>query len=457
MMTSRNTLPLDALSLSRRRFLVGAAATAGVTASGLALPSLAASAAAGGLTTVTPRQADSLLDSFGVVIHPSWGDTVYADHDALLTWLLKLRIRHVRTRLTLQPEVLSLFEKLAKNGIKVNAVCGVRGDAQPMDALMKAVANRYADPASVFSAFEGINEPNNDGVPWIDETRSKMRDLFDARKRHGLTAIPILAPALARVNSGGVEGDTTLEQAQNLGDMSAWVTGGTMHIYPRALPPSSGIDYFTQCAQEVAGRKPITVTEGGYFTAPDYRGGARRVSGAVAAAYGPQKILEHMLAGNTRFFRYEFLEKPTGRSWDRLATFGMLRTDSSQWRPKPEFGSTRRLLAKFDDRGRGFAPAPLTYGLSNAPKALKSAVFAKRDGTHLLALWLDRPIWDPEAQKLLVGSTKDRLGGVTLELGSAREGVVSHVVDHKSLKRFSSSKVTVPLTSGVTVVKLLPS
>ena len=454
MTISRTLFAHDEPTFGRRRFMLGTAAVAGVAASGLALPS---GAVAGGLSTVRPAMADTLLDSFGVVIHPSWKETEYADHDAILTWLLKLRIRHVRTRLTPQKPVLAFFKKLGANGIKVNAVCGALGDPQTMDSLMKAVADNFPEPTAVFSAFEGINEPNNDGVPWIDETRAKTQALYEARQKYGLTAIPIIAPALARVSGGGVEGNDTFTQAQNLGDMSEWLDGGTMHVYPRALPPSNGIDYFTSCARQVAGSKPITVTEGGYFTAKNYSGGARRVSSGVAAAYGPQKLLEHLRAGNTRYFRYELLEKPTGRSWDRLATFGMLRTDSSTWRPKPEFDSTRRLLARFRDPGPAFTPAPLTFGLSGGPSSLRSMVFAKRDGTHLVALWLDKPIWDPDRERLTVSGIADRLATVTLDLGSARDGVVSHVVTGSKRKVFGrTTSVNVPLTAGVTVVRLRP-
>ncbi len=455
MTNSRIHAQLATPALSRRNLILGAAATAGVSATGVGIPW---SASAASLSTVTPRMADSVPDAFGVVLHPSWADSPYADFDALLHWLVKLRIRHVRTRLTPLTHVLRLFDRLAANGIKVNAVCGALGDPQTMDSLMKKVADYFPRPADVFSAFEGINEPNNDGRPWIEETRQKTQDLYDARRKYGLTAIPIIAPALARVNGGEVEGDTTLEQAQNLGSMAGWVDGGTMHVYPRALPPSSDIDYFTECAQVVAGDKPITVTEGGYFTAPDYVGGARRVSEGVASAYGPQKIFEHLVAGNVRYFRYEFLEKPRGTSWDRLATFGMLRTRSSSWEPKPEFGATRRLLQKFSDPGRAFTPAALTYGLGTGPRGMKSALFAKRDGTHLLALWLDTPIWDPEAERLTIKSIGTKVGQVRLDLGSARDGVVTHLVDHTRRTTFTRAKsVDVPLTAGVTVVKLLPS
>ena len=67
--------------MSRRGLLFGAAATAGLTMSGLAVPTSASGAA---LTTVTPGMADRVVDSFGVVLHPSWADTPYADFDDFL-------------------------------------------------------------------------------------------------------------------------------------------------------------------------------------------------------------------------------------------------------------------------------------------------------------------------------------------------------------------------------------
>ena len=66
-------------------------------------------------------------------------------------------------------------------------------------SLMRAIERRYPQPGHVFSAFENIDEPNNDGVRWVEETgRRAYRELHAARRHFGFGHVPIAAPALAR-------------------------------------------------------------------------------------------------------------------------------------------------------------------------------------------------------------------------------------------------------------------
>jgi len=405
-------------------------------------------------TPVTPASADALVESFGVVTHLNFQNTVYGQHAQVVDWLSRLGVRHIRSRLTPLRAVMDTFETLSGQGIKINATCGALGDPQTMDSLMKAVRTRFANPESVFSAFEGINEPNNNGVPWVEETRRKTRDLFKARAAHGLTGIPIIAPALARVTSGGVEGGNTAGQADQLGDLTDAIDYGNMHVYPRGLQPSSDLDYFRTASREVCGNLPILCTEGGYFNAMDYQGGAKPVPEDVAAAYTPQQILEHWKAGTKRFFRYELLDEPNVSSTDREGTFGLLNTGST-WTPKAAFAPTRQLLRTFSDPGPAFTPAKLELALTDGPSDLRSAVFAKRDGTHLIALWLDRPIYDPRQEALVATSLAAPLETVQLTLGSPRDVTVQRLTNLAWSAHYSGLQSRqIDLTAGVTVLTL---
>jgi len=402
-----------------------------------------------------PAQADELVGSFGIGVHLNFRGSVYSRHNEVRRWLRHLGVRHVRTRLSVIPEALDSFAELARDGIKIQGVCGAFGDDQPMDELMASVRRRFTRPERVFSAFEGINEPNNNGVVWITETREKTQALHAARQAYGLTRIPILAPALASVPSGGVEGDTTLDQAQQLGNMQDRVDFGNMHVYPRGLQPSSEIDYFRSCSSFVTGPLPIMCTEGGYFTAMDYQGGAHPVPESVAAAYAPQAVLEHWLAGTKRFFRYELLDEPDAGTTDREGTLGMISTTGGVWRPKQDFRTVRRLLAAFRDPGPSFQPRRCTLSLNDSPDDLRHAVFAKRNGSHVLALWLDRPIYDPSERRLLVKDLAQPLTSVRLDLGQRRDVKIVHLADLTSpARRTTDRRLRVRLTSGVTLVTI---
>ncbi len=438
-------------TLPSRRAVLQAAGAAGV-----ALPFMASGTPAYGVPMrLAARASDNVVNSYGVVIHSHWAHSVYGDDDRVRRWLDDLGVRHVRTRLGDRDSMMEIFSALHRSNIKVNGVCGEMGDnSDTAMSIMSTVERHFRHPERVFSAFENVNEPNNDGRAWVEETRRRARELKAARDHFGFK-VPILAPSLAEVTSGGVEGGDTLGQAKVLGDLHHLVDRGNMHVYSRALPPHRAIKQFVRPARIVAGRKPIICTEGGYFTALDYQGSSFPVSPEVAAAYGPQSLFEHMNHGVRRFFRYELLDEPSGTSWDREASLGLLRT-GDRWRPKPEYRTLRRMLHMFRDRGPAFEPDPLNVAFRNAPGGLRHAVFQKRDGTHLLALWLGREIWDPPGRRLKVRHLDATMGTVGLRLDRPRPVTVSRFVGEPN-DRGRTDSVRIPLKPGVTVVELGPA
>lgn len=431
------------------------------TGTGLSLLGVPVLAGCSGRATtrvsMVPDQADALVDAFGVVTHFHFGTSGYAQVDRVVPVLADLGVRHVRNRLSPQPDVLDAFEQLGDLGIRVHAVCGAREDrSESMAELMRLVVARFPDPLAVFSAFEGINEPNNDGVPWVADTRGRTRQLRRARDARGLEAIPIVAPALARVSGGGISGADTYEQAGALGDLTDAVDVGNIHVYPRGLQPSQDIDYFVRCAERVSPGLPIMCTEGGYFTAEDYEGGAFAVPRAVAAAYTPQMLLEHWRAGHRRFFRYELLDDP-GAQAERESSFGMVEVvepdSTGPPSPKPDFVAMQRLITIFSDPGEPFEPRPVSYEIEG-PDDLRSAVFARRDGGVLLCLWLDRPVYDTRA-RVLQGRLTEPYDVVNVTLGADRDVVVESLVrPGDELARGTTSTVEIELPAGVTVITL---
>lgn len=400
-----------------------------------------------------PRPADSLVDAFGVVTHVHFDGTAYADHTAVLSWLKRLGVRHVRNRVTTDPAVLDAFAAMAEAGIGLQAVCGRLGDPQPMRELLDALAARVR-PDSI-TALEAINEPNNQGRTWVAETRDKTRELHDARAAAGLTAVPLVAPALARVDAGGVEGASTREQARSLGDLRPWVDYGNIHVYSRGWQPTVDLAYFTQCAREVTGDLPIVCSETGYFTAADYRGPAEAVPLRVAGAYGPQALMEHLWAGERRMFRYELFDEPGVSTYDREASFGMvLPVDegvTTTYFPKPDFAPMQRLLRLFADPGPPFRPQRLEIRLLDQPPDLKRLVFARRDGRVLICLWRDTPVYDPEKH---VMTDQGRHDHVSIGLDRPREATVHRLTSGTSESFDPEARHAISLDPGVTVVSL---
>ena len=400
------------------------------------------------------QPADSLVDFVGVNTHLNFRTAIYGNTGRVVEALQELGVRHIRDHVVRDPVVVKVFKELARSGIRVQGVCGALTDPETMDEVLGGVAANFRRPERVFSAFEGINEPNNDGPPWIAETRRKSIALFNARRRFGLQEIPILAPALAEVARGGPQGGNTLGQAARLGSLRRYVDFGNMHVYPRGLPPSSAMDYFRSAARHVSRDLPIWCTEGGYFNAMEFRGGANPVPEAVSAAYAPQQILTHVKQGTRRFYRYELLDEPNPTPTDREGTLGMIRTDNPTWTAKPDFAPVQHLLATMADPGRLFATRPLEMSLTNRPARLRGMAFAKRDGTHVLALWRDVELWDTDRERLTVPSLTRPLASVDLTLGSRRRVEVQHLTTLGRSTVERTRRTRIGLTAGVTLVSI---
>ena len=172
------------------------------------------------LESLVPAPADALVDAFGVVIHLQFLDSVYADHGQVEYWLSLLGVRHVRNRLSPQPEVLDAFSGSRLPGSGCRA-CAERSETpSPWTCSWPRRAD-FPDPTQLFSAFEGINEPNNSGVPWVDETRSQGASSSSGPATTDWSMIPIVAPRWRGSTAAGAEGADTLEQAGNLGRPAA--------------------------------------------------------------------------------------------------------------------------------------------------------------------------------------------------------------------------------------------
>jgi hypothetical protein len=347
--------------------------------------------------------------------HFDFQGSVYGAETRVADMLLNLGVRHVRNRYRPGlPALQYAFPRLAANGCQVDAICGVYGDAsQPtMAELMNSLVAEFgSDASTVFSSLEGINEPNNDGTRWVDETRRMQAQLWAARNaRVQTSSIPVLGPGLARRIDGRAYGMTNDERTrldyQQLGDLTAYCTRGNIHVYPDDAEPSDEIDKFMGWATVPFGDHRVTCTEGGYWNhlgadgtrnvIPNYTGGARAVPEDVAALYTPRHLCEHYLRGN-RFFSYQLLDQTVNDTFDRGAHFGLARTD---YTPKPAFVAMRRLLDLVGDRSATsfdaptFKPTGLAYRVSGQGGDYRSLLLQRSTGKHLLIMWRDVQLYD---------------------------------------------------------------
>jgi hypothetical protein len=342
-------------------------------------------------------QAEKLADSFGVNVHLNFDTGVYGHQPAVVARVIELGARHIRTRLVLQmSEVRRSMRALASHHCRVNATCQLFGDAgQPSNRELMREVVRYmgGDARHVFSSFEGINEPNNDGVPWVHRTRATTIDLWRQAKSHQATRdIPLIGPALA--DTWNLKKDY-----QRLGDLSRYTDLGSIHLYPRGTSPSILIDEHSGYARATFGRQPIVCTEGGYNNALNQTNG-RPVPEAVAGIYAPRQLLEHFIRGN-RFFNYELLDDvdPHRRDWQsNFGLVGVGRGHPSAWRNKPAFRAMRNLLDIVGDRGHSFRPSGLSMNVRGGGPELRTVLLQKRSGAHYLCIWRDVTVYNPQTR-----------------------------------------------------------
>ncbi|WP_164519487.1 hypothetical protein [Nocardioides ferulae] len=387
------------MSRGRRRSLAGLCllATAALaltlvapTSAGAARQSSAATTAPA-MSTVPARPADSLVEAFGVNTHFAYLDTPYAEADRLLEALTELGVRHLRDRMFLQrPWFFETLRELGAAGLRFDLIMARPGSWETPERLVEAIAAEF--PQGVVESLEGANEWNINelaDLDWVTELRTHQQQVWQAARAEPATAdLPILAPALG-LRSGFTE----------LGDLGLFSDYGNVHLYPGGRRPSHLIDQMLAAERIVVPGQPVFVTEGGYHDAMSTESGHRPTPESVIASYLPRLLLEHYGREVVRFYAYELVDqRPDTEGADHEASFGLLRHDLT---PKPSFHAMRRLLDLVEDPGPAFEPEALTVGVDGAPRDLRYVLVQQRDGEHVLLLWRDVAVYDPQTTERL--------------------------------------------------------
>ncbi len=432
------------VGLSRRAgtaLALGLVGVAGVTPV-LAARSGSDPASTATLAAVAPRPADSVSASYGVVVHLIGDKGVYGDEQRVADVLSDLGARHVRTRMYAdRPKLVEALTALHDRGIGADLVMGNPTAVDPPAALVRAVA---ALPPGTVDSLEGANEWNLSGRPdWVAELRAHQAALWAAAKADPATAaLPVLAPAL------GMDRDYSA-----LGDLSAVSDAGNLHLYPGGRAPSSRLDAALENERAVVGDAPVVATETGYHNALASVEPHVPTPEDVAGTYAPRLVLEHLARGVQRVYTYElFDERPDPAHTDREANFGLVRHDGTT---KPAYRTTKALLALTADPGPAFRTAPLDYEVRGATPDVRQLLLQKRDGSYVLLLWRDVPVWDRTTRTPLavdpvpVTVALGRPADVALRSPSAGTGVLR---DERAVRTS-----TVPLAGDVVALTVAPT
>jgi hypothetical protein len=212
------------------------------------------------------------------------------------------------------------------------------------------------------------------------------------------------------------------------------------------LAPAPGADYHTDtinlqgqcpgCGRDLgAGDAAVQVTEVAVGAG---------VPDAVAARYLPRLLLANAgLAVRT------YLD---GRG-DADTGPGLLDPAGS---PTPAYHAVAGLVALLGDRGRQFEPDRLAFRLSGATDQVQHRLLQKANGHFWLALWVEKPGWDPATGRELPVPAQQ----VTLTLEDQVAGATAYVpelgTDPERSFAGGLDQVELEVTDRVLLLELLP-
>jgi hypothetical protein len=343
--------------------------------------------------TETPRPADSLVDSMGVNVHMTYGNTAYGNIAAVRTMLQALGLRHVRdggkylSDLAYNQYEFGAYGNVSSLGIGFDLILTFEAsmDPNPMtESDLNALRALASTNSVTIDSLEGPNEIDIQGDKnWVSDTRSFMQSVSSANSETtSFPKVPLLGPTLA-----GASNDWVL-----LGNLTAYENIGNIHPYANTQYPSYNFPLNLANERNVSGSQTIYVTESGWSNAMKATDGSPNVTEQVAGCYVGRLFLETLLWNWPRTYVYELVDEQNDPDLTNTQDhFGLFRYDYSA---KPAATVVQNMVALMSDKGYNFTPQPLSYSLSTPSSAVHHLLFQKHDGSYWLALWQEVSGWN---------------------------------------------------------------
>jgi hypothetical protein len=412
-MTSWTKTLVNEASLSRRQMLISAVSASVSTA---AWPAFAADESA-----QRSYSAADFYNSVGVCVHVGHRQTPYYSNFEAMTELLKdLGVRHIRDEALVTNSVNRDHEHyrhmrtLVGMGFRLDLVC-----ADPLNGYVfvppRRVPEIYEWCDHGVDIFEGANEPNLIKNPNINPAIS-------AEHQRSLYAVVKGAPALRSVilaSPSYIQKNVAL--AEDISDVVDWIN---IHPYTGMEHPETkgpgALSGFATAAERFCGKKSVLASETGYHTAVQTASGHLPVSEAIKTRYLPRLLLWNFINGAKKTYVYELIDSFNNGPADKESHFGLVNFDLT---PKPSYAAVKQLLALCDRPTRAVSGVTtMQYGFNGDTQDLRTAAFARGDGTHLLFVWLGIAGWDPATRQPRVPVTRN----VVLTVAPGARNLVAH-------------------------------
>lgn len=417
-----------------RRALVVASLAAALVMGGLASPATAEPPPVPAeLTEVAAVDASALGDSFGWNTHWNYYDTVYGDYAGLRPLTQDLGVRQMRDGVPYNDDLMRKYKELCADGVRFTIITGYEVDIPELPGVLRELGREC------ITAVAGQNEPDlfkpPSGEDWAVVGRARQQELFATINADPeLADIPVLSPSPAFdfTRMGSMEGIADRCDIHPYGSYYGLTTGdGYSSIY-RTL----------ERARPLCGDLPLTATEVGFHTAIDYDTSVDKhfpTSELGASRMMAKAVVSYWNAGITLHHNYELVDQDDD-SRNKEGSFGTIRRDLS---PKPSFDVMRRLGALLGDRGTGtFTPGSLTFSLAGDTARVETLLAQRADGTYLLLVQSNDPVWDHEARADVAPPARE----VTVTLGRPAAVTVHSLGQDSPLATLDGAQV--PLTLG---------
>ena len=399
---------------------------------------------------VQAYQADSFVDSVGVVTHMAYAGTNYSlAWPVVLQDLESLGVRHIRDGYYNWAPGTPFFtehRQLASAGIHTDYV--IPYNPLTTAAAVEGVAQQVGD-------MEAVEAPNECdvasycGVTAAQSTANMLSFLPTVAASGKAANVPVFGPSFAFYTS-----------YSQVGNLSSKMTLNNLHIYFGGRNPGSrgwgGLDaegnaygsipFWLDMANQDGPNLPVAITETGYMMFPQPQ--PYTIPPATGASYIPRTLLLAYMNGVKRTYMYELLDEVSSPG------YGLI---DANMNPKPAYYAVQQLIYSLWDKGPSFTPGQLAYSLSGGDCTLKQVLFQKRDGSFWLILWLEQSSYDEVNLK----ETPVTPENVTLQIDGkywvTNIGTIENTGDMNWISpNPAASTETIPVSDAVTVVKILP-
>ncbi len=337
--------------------------------------------------TTTPLSTASFLATLGVDTHIAYTDGGYANIQNVIADLKYLGITQVRDGISNGASgsaQLSSYIAMAQAGIHFTFVIQASNTAGLLAQLSLIDLMEVAVPGSV-TAIEGPNEINNqpvtyNGVAGLQGALNLQKALYSAVHSDPLlSGVPVdYFTGYGAYNVGLGPDPITTPGLANY---------DTQHPYPQfGQAPAYWVARANALTNTNAATAPAVYTETGYST--------NGVSPDVQAKYTLDLLMDTAQEGIAKTYLYDLLDGYAPGSPQGDDGFGLFDYTKA---PKPVATAIHNLTTLLQDSGATattFQPTALNYSISGLNSTGNSMVMERSDGTYVIAVWAEPPIWN---------------------------------------------------------------